>query len=46
MEPKFREKEMGKLRKLREYARNIDMIIDLFGWRFVPLLASAPLRQV
>ncbi|KAH0357879.1 hypothetical protein KCU83_g602, partial [Aureobasidium melanogenum] len=38
--------KMAKLRKMREYARNIDNMIAMFGWGVVPLLASAPWKQV
>lgn len=41
-----RETELGKLRKMREYARNIANMIDIVGWGVVPLLACAPWRQV
>ncbi|KAG9852222.1 hypothetical protein KCU98_g4919, partial [Aureobasidium melanogenum] len=38
--------EMAKLRKMREYARNIANMIAIFGWGVVPLLACAPWKQV
>jgi hypothetical protein len=41
-----REKEMAKLWKMREYAHNIAMMIDIFGWGVVPLMSGAPWRQV
>lgn len=37
-----REAEIAKLRKIREYARNIATMIAIFGWGVVPLLACAP----
>ncbi|KAG9756425.1 hypothetical protein KCU73_g4929, partial [Aureobasidium melanogenum] len=42
MTKKERETELAKLRKMREYARNIDNMIAMFGWGVVPLLACAP----
>ncbi|KAG9533376.1 hypothetical protein KCU93_g445, partial [Aureobasidium melanogenum] len=46
MTKKERETELAKLRKMREYARNIDNMIAMFGWGVVPLLACAPWKQV
>jgi hypothetical protein len=46
MNQEHRDREMAKLRKLREFARNIAMMIEIFGWGVVPLLACAPWKQV
>ncbi|KAG9676367.1 hypothetical protein KCU99_g2718, partial [Aureobasidium melanogenum] len=46
MTKKEKEAEIAKLRKMREYARNIDNMIAMFGWGVVPLLACAPWKQV
>ncbi|KAG9658631.1 hypothetical protein KCU95_g14885, partial [Aureobasidium melanogenum] len=42
MTKKEKEAEIAKLRKMREYARNVDNMIAMFGWGVVPLLACAP----
>jgi hypothetical protein len=43
---KGRKERLVVLREMREYARNIDMMIDVFSWGAVPLLAKAPWKQV
>lgn len=41
-----KKEEIKKFRKEREFAFNIAIFVELFGWGVVPLLARAPWRQV